>query len=479
MPAPGLPGLYGTERTGSIIMERTKEKGISGRKPDTNVQTEGNPWRIILLFSLPLMAGNIFQQMYTVVDTAVVGKVLGVEALAALGAVDWLNWLTLGVTQGFAQGFSILMAQRFGAGEKEKLRRTITNSIFLAMLCALCLTVLSEAAAGWAISLLKTPVEIRPVSMAYLRILFGGLPIVMAYNLAAAVLRALGNGRQPLIAMVIASLTNIILDFLFVMEFQWGVQGAAAATLIAQCLSAVYCIWHIRRIRELRLKKEDWKPEGALCVMLMKLGLPMAFQNTVISVGGMIVQMIVNGFGVIFIAGLTATNKLYGILEVAATSYGYAMVTYSGQNLGAGKLRRVSEGVRAGLAIAMATSVLIAAVMLGFGRWILAWFMPEDAGAGVQALEIAYRYLAIMSLCLPVLYVLHITRSCIQGLGNTLLPMASGVAEFIMRTGTALLLPVVFGGNGIMYAEVLAWLGADFILVPSYLYIMRRLKKGT
>lgn len=479
MPAPGLTGHNGTERTGSIIMERTKEKGIPGRKPDTNVQTEGNPWRIILLFSLPLMAGNIFQQMYTVVDTAVVGKVLGVEALAALGAVDWLNWLTLGVTQGFAQGFSILMAQRFGAGEKEKLRRTITNSIFLAMLCALCLTVLSEAATGWAISLLKTPEEIRPVSMAYLRILFGGLPIVMAYNLAAAVLRALGNGRQPLIAMVIASLTNIILDFLFVMEFQWGVQGAAAATLIAQCLSAAYCIWHIRRIRELRLKKEDWKPEGALCVMLMKLGLPMAFQNTVISVGGMIVQMIVNGFGVIFIAGMTATNKLYGILEVAATSYGYAMVTYSGQNLGAGKLRRVSEGVRAGLAIAMATSVLIAAVMLGFGRWILAWFMPEDAGAGVQALEIAYRYLAIMSLCLPVLYVLHITRSCIQGLGNTLLPMASGVAEFIMRTGTALLLPVVFGENGIMYAEVLAWLGADFILVPSYLYIMRRLKEGT
>ncbi len=376
MPAPGLPGLYGTERTGSIIMERTKEKGISGRKPDTNVQTEGNPWRIILLFSLPLMAGNIFQQMYTVVDTAVVGKVLGVEALAALGAVDWLNWLTLGVTQGFAQGFSILMAQRFGAGEKEKLRRTITNSIFLAMLCALCLTVLSEAAAGWAISLLKTPVEIRPVSMAYLRILFGGLPIVMAYNLAAAVLRALGNGRQPLIAMVIASLTNIILDFLFVMEFQWGVQGAAAATLIAQCLSAVYCIWHIRRIRELRLKKEDWKPEGALCVMLMKLGLPMAFQNTVISVGGMIVQMIVNGFGVIFIAGMTATNKLYGILEVAATSYGYAMVTYSGQNLGAGKLRRVSEGVRAGLAIAMATSVLIAAV------WALDTRMVYAGGRG-------------------------------------------------------------------------------------------------
>ena len=457
-----------------MINERqcTQEK-----KPDFNVQTKGSPWRILLLFSLPLMAGNIFQQMYTVVDTAVVGKVLGVEALAALGAVDWLNWLTLGVTQGFAQGISILMAQNFGAGEQESLRRVITNSIFLALLCAAGLTVLSEAAAGWAISLLKTPEEIRPISMSYLRILFGGLPVVMAYNLAAAILRALGNGRKPLIAMVIASLTNIGLDLLFVMGFHWGVQGAAAATLIAQCLSAAYCIWHIRRISVLQLKREDWKAEGKLCGTLLKLGLPMAFQNTVISVGGMIVQMIVNGFGVAFIAGMTATNKLYGILEVAATSYGYAMVTYSGQNLGAGKLRRISEGVRAGLVIAMLTSVAIAAVMLGFGRWILAWFMQEDGGTSARALDIAYHYLVVMSICLPILYILHITRSCIQGLGNTVLPMASGVAEFVMRTGAALLLPAAFGQDGIMYAEVLAWLGADLILIPSYLYVIKRLKR--
>ena len=457
-----------------MINERqcTQEK-----KPDFNVQTKGSPWRILLLFSLPLMAGNIFQQMYTVVDTAVVGKVLGVEALAALGAVDWLNWLTLGVTQGFAQGFSILMAQKFGAGEQERLRRVITNSIFLALLCAAGLTVLSEAAAGWAISLLKTPEEIRPISMSYLRILFGGLPVVMAYNLAAAILRALGNGRKPLIAMVIASLTNIGLDLLFVMGFHWGVQGDAAATLIAQSQSAAYCIWHIRRISVLQLKREDWKAEGKLCGTLLKLGLPMAFQNTVISVGGMIVQMIVNGFGVAFIAGMTATNKLYGILEVAATSYGYAMVTYSGQNLGAGKLRRISEGVRAGLVIAMLTSVAIAAVMLGFGRWILAWFMQEDGGTSARALDIAYHYLVVMSICLPILYILHITRSCIQGLGNTVLPMASGVAEFVMRTGAALLLPAAFGQDGIMYAEVLAWLGADLILIPSYLYVIKRLKR--
>lgn len=447
----------------------------SGKKVNTNTLTEGSPWKLLLLFSFPLMAGNIFQQMYTVVDTAVVGKVLGVEALAALGAVDWLNWLTLGIIQGFAQGFSILMAQKFGAGDYGKLRQVITNSIVLAAVCAVVITALSEGAAGAVVSLLKTPEEIRPLSMAYLRIMFGGLPIVMVYNVSAAILRALGNGRQPLIAMVIASLTNIALDFLFVMGCGWGVQGAAAATLIAQCLSAAYCIWHIRRIQVIQIRREDWKLEGALCARLMKFGLPMAFQNTVISVGGMIVQTIVNGFGVVFIAGVTATNKLYGILEVAATSYGYAMTTYSGQNLGAGKIRRISEGIRAGLAIAMITSVLIAAVMLGFGRGILTWFMPADASQSAQALDIAYLYLAVMSVSLPILYVLHITRSCIQGLGNTMLPMVSGIAEFVMRTGAALILPVLFGENGILYAEVLAWLGADLILVPSYFYVRRRL----
>ncbi|MCI9335997.1 MAG: MATE family efflux transporter [Lachnospiraceae bacterium] len=447
------------------------------KKTDANTLTEGSPLKLLLLFSLPLMAGNIFQQMYTMVDTAVVGKVLGVEALAALGAVDWLNWLTLGTIQGFAQGFSILMAQKFGAGEYKKLRQVVANSIVLAAVCAVFLTLVSEGVAGAVVSLLKTPEEIRPISMAYLRILFAGLPVVMTYNLAAAILRALGNGRQPLIAMVIASLVNIALDFLFVMEFDWGVQGAAIATLIAQCLSAAYCIRHICRIQVLQIKREDWRLEGALCGRLMTFGLPMAFQNTVISVGGMIVQTIVNGFGVTFIAGVTATNKLYGILEVAATSYGYAMTTYSGQNLGAGKMRRISEGMRVGIGIAIATSAVITAVMLGGGRWILAMFLPAGTGQSMEALDVAYRYLTIMSVFLPVLYILHVVRSCIQGLGNTVLPMASGIAEFVMRTGAALLLPLMFGENGILFAEILAWIGADVILIPSYLYMVRRLPK--
>ena len=441
------------------------------------VQTEGSPWRLLLLFSLPLMAGNIFQQLYTVVDTAVVGQALGVEALAALGTVDWLNWLTLGTIQGFTQGFSILLAQRFGAGDYGKLRQALVNAIFLSVLCAVVVTAGSEIIAEPVVILLRTPAEIRHISMAYLRLLFAGLPVVTAYNFAAAALRALGDGKTPLMAMVAASLTNIALDFLFVLGFHWGVRGAAIATIIAQCLAAACCIWRLCRIEVLRLSREDWRLEGALCARLMTLGLPMALQNFIIAVGGMIIQTIVNGFGVAFIAGFTATNKLYGVLEVAATSYGYAMTTYAGQNLGAGKLDRISQGMRAGLVIALVTSATIAAVMLVCGRWFLSCFISADAAQSEAALAAAMKYLRLMSLCLPVLYVLHVTRSCVQGLGNTLLPMVSGVSEFIMRTGGALLLPGIMGETGVMCAEVLAWFGADLILVPSYFIVMGKLRR--
>lgn len=204
----------------------------------------------------------------------------------------------------------------------------------------------------------------------------------------------------------------------------------------------------------------------------------MAFQNAIISVGGMIVQSVVNGFGMIFIAGFTATNKLYGILEIAATSYGYAMIPYVGQNLGARKMERIRAGQRAAIALAMVTAGVIAAVMIGCGKWIVGCFISGTPQEVEAATQVAYRYLVIMSVCLPVLYVLHVTRSCVQGMGNTMLPMLSGVSEFVMRTGTALLLPAVMGQAGIFYAEVLAWLGADLILVPSYFVVSRQCMKN-
>lgn len=437
--------------------------------------TEGKPARLLLTFSLSLVAGNVFQQLYTVVDTMVVGKYLGVNALAAVGASDWLNWLMLGVIQGLTQGFGIKMAQEFGAGREDELRKSVGSSVVLSLLSMAVLMTLGQLIARPVLMLLQTPAEIMEYTLLYLRIMFAGVPIVMLYNLLACILRSLGDSRTPLNAMIVASLTNIVLDYLFVMGLEWGIAGAAIATLIAQAVSSAFCFWHIRKIAFLKIAKEDLRLQKDRTIRLFLLGLPMAFQNGIIAIGGMIVQFVVNSYGVIFIAGFTATNKLYGLLEIAATSYGYAMVTYVGQNLGAGKLERIRSGMRSALGIAMATSVVIALIMLVLGKYILGLFISGTPEVVEQTMQIAYFYLAVMSFSLPILYVLHVTRSAIQGMGNTVLPMLSGVAEFMMRTLSVIFLPMLMGETGIFFAETTAWLGADAVLITSYFAVMKKL----
>lgn len=435
--------------------------------------TEGAPGQLIFTFALPLMVGNVFQQLYTVVDTMVVGKYLGVGALAALGAADWMNWMMLGIVQGFTQGCAIRMAREFGAGDYARLRNVIGNAGVLSALFSLLLAGAGQLAARPVLVLLQTPGDILGDALLYLRIMYLGVPVMMAYNLLACVLRSLGDGRTPLQAMAVASVTNIVLDLLFVMVFQWGIAGAAA-TLIAQMVSGLFCLYHIGRLEILRLGRDNLRLRRDESPQLLGLGFPMAFQNCIIAIGGMIVQFVVNGSGVVFIAGFTATNKLYGVLEIAATSYGYAMITYVGQNLGAGRHRRIRQGARAALAIAAVTSLVIAVVMLVFGRVILGCFISGTPQEVEQAMETAYFYLSIMSAGLPVLYVLHVVRSAIQGMGNTALPMVSGVVEFIMRTATALYLPLAVGEVGIFFAEPAAWLGADVVLAASYFAVARR-----
>ena len=438
--------------------------------------TTGKHGKMILAFSLSLVAGNVFQQLYTVVDTMVVGKFLGVSALAALGASDWLNWLMLGVIQGLTQGFGIRMAQEFGANRMDDLKRSVGSAAVLSMLSAVVLVAAGQMFAGPVLTLLQTPQEIIGYSLLYLRIMFAGVQIVMLYNLLACILRSLGDSRTPLNAMIVASVTNIVLDYLFVLGFGWGIAGAAAATLIAQAVSSAFCFYHIKKIAFLKLARTDFHLQRELSGRLFMLGLPMAFQNGIIAIGGMIVQFVVNGYGVIFIAGFTATNKLYGLLEIAGTSYGYAMVTYVGQNLGAGRHDRIKSGMRAAMGIAMATSAFIAVCMLVFGKYLLGLFISGTPEVVEQTMRIAYFYLAVMSVCLPVLYVLHVTRSALQGMGNTVLPMLSGVAEFVMRTLSVIFLPMLLGEVGIFFAEIAAWLGADVVLVISYFSQMRKLQ---
>jgi len=445
----------------------------------TRNMTEGNPIRLILAVAFPLMVGNIFQQLYTVVDAQIVGSVVGVSALAAVGAADWFNWLFLGVVQGLAQGFTIPMAQAFGAKDHIRLRRCVGNAAVLSVVTALACTILALFTISPVLSMLGTPDEIRPTSTVYLTILFAGLPIVMGYNLLAGILRSLGDGRSPLLAMVVASVINIALDVVFVAVFGWGVAGAAAATIIAQACSCVFCLLRLSKLPFIRPSREDLRPQAAVCVRLMKLGVPIAFQNGVIGVGGMIVQSIVNPMGVTFIAGYTATNKLYGVLEIAAISYGYAVSTYTGQNQGAKKPDRIRRGVHAAALTGVLTAGVIALFMFAFGRSIVGSFISGTAEEVAAATAIGWEFLRLMSITLPILYILHIYRSALQGMGNTTMPMVSGIAEFVMRTGSALLLPALIGYQGVFWAEVLAWLGADFILVPSYYAAYRAFRRQT
>ena len=428
--------------------------------------TAGSPGKLIITFAIPLMLGNIFQQFYTMADTMIVGQVVGVEALAAVGAGDWLVWLVLGIMTGITQGFSILVSQYYGAGEKENLKCAVAKSYIMTALLSVIVLAVSEGAVYHVLLFLQTPDNVIDLTMLYLRLIFAGVPIIAAYNIFAAILRALGNSRSPLIAMPV----------LFVAVFGWGVAGAAVATVIAQGFSALYCLLVLRKIRDIRLEKEDFYRQPSMSLRLLKLGTPLAIQNVIISVGGLTVQYVINGFGFLFVAGFTATNKLYGILEMAAVSYGYAITTYVGQNLGAKKYQRIRKGVRSGTYMAVLTSVFISGMMVLIGRNILSLFVSGEPEQIRQVLDIAYKYLFIMAVFLWILYLLHVYRSAIQGLGNTLIPLASGIAEFVMRVSVALLLPKWIGEEGIYYAEICAWSSAAVLLIISYMILMRKYK---
>lgn len=437
--------------------------------------TAGKIAPLLITFALPLMAGNIFQELYTVVDTMIVGQFLGVTALAAVGNGGWITWMLVGAVQGFTQGFANPVAQAFGAGDKERVRKNMANSLILTAIISLILLGIGEAVLVPLLHLLDTPAEIFDMSLLYLRIYYAGTPAIMAYNYAACHLRALGNSKDPLIAMVIASITNIVLDILFVGPMGMGVAGAVIATVISQIVAAIYSFICLFKIDFVYLKKEDFVIDTHLSGNLIYMGVPMALQNIILSVGGLIVQFIVNQYGIIFIAGMTATNRLYGLLETAGISYGYAISTYVGQNRGAGEITRVRKGVKTGFAIGILTSILIATVMIIFGKNILMLFISGTQQEIVATMTVAYRYLVIMSVLLPTLYCLHVLKFTLIGLGNSSFPMLSGVAELVMRVASALIIPVYFGEMNLFFAEPIAWIGADIVMAVGYVVCMKKI----
>ena len=440
--------------------------------------TSGNPAKLILFFAIPLMIGNIFQQLYTMVDTMIVGQVLGVSALAALGAADWLIWLVQGIITGMTQGFSIQLSQDYGAQRWERLKKSAGRSILLTIVMAISVFVFFQVTLKPILLLLNTPVDILDMAMEYARVIFLGLFSVSAYNLGASFLRAMGDSNSPLRAMLVASVINIVLDIVFVAYFHLGIAGAAFATILSQTISALYCFLVLRKMEVMALKKQDFDSVDAPDQRLLRLGFPMAAQNVIIAIGGLCVQYVINGYGSLYVAGFTATNKMYGLLELAALAFGFAMTTYVGQNLGAGKILRIKEGVKSGSMMALLTSGVITVLMFVFGRQILSLFISGDPTATAAVLKIAYDYLRVMASCLWVLYLLFVFRSTLQGLGDTFIPMISGFVELVCRVVLIFVMPRFFGMESIYFVEVFAWSGATILLVGSCLKRIRDLKEG-
>ena len=438
--------------------------------------TQGRPLSLLIRFSLPLMFGNVFQQLYTVVDTAIVGKGVGMAALAALGGVDWLNWMMLGIAQGFTQGFSVRISQKFGEENWDGLRRFMGQSALISAVLALICVLVGQLALPLFLLFLRVPAELSGMASLYTRILFGGLPVVFFFNYCSAMLRAVGDSKTPLVAMSVAAVVNIGLDIIAVFVLKWGVAGAAIATLLAQCLSGGICLIKICRTPLLRFGKQDLLPDRNVLGNLMGIGSPSAAKNMIIAIGGMAVMAVVNTFSTPFIAGFTSTNKLYGLLEICALSYGNAVITYVGQNYGAMRFDRIRAGMKSAAILAVATAVVISALMFLLGRPITMLFIStENPADALEAGNVAYQYLCVMASWLPVLYILYLLFSALQGLGDSVRPMISGIIELVCRVGIAIAVAYIGYESGIFLAEIFAWTGA--VVYLGY-HFRKRLKQG-
>lgn len=440
----------------------------------TKDMTRGNPRQMIISFAIPLMLGNVFQQMYTVMDSVIVGRGIGVEALAALGTSDWLSFTAIGGITGIAQGFSALIAQRFGAKDEKGMKKTVAMSVWTGAGVTLLFMALFLGNLKILLNFLRVPENIWQSAYNYLFILLVGLVATALYNISSGILRAMGDSKTPLKAMVTAAVTNIVLDLIFVMVFHWGVEGAGIATVLAQFCSGGICCIQLKKYGVWKMSKEDWKYDFCVVKKLLGLGLPVAFQNIIIGFGGIAIQYVINGFGFLYVAGFTATNKLYGLFELAAVSLGYATSSFVGQNLGAGEYQRIKDGAKISAQLSVVIALAVGAVLLIFGHEILGIFISPTEKQAEEVLKIAYNYLAVMGATLIILYLLHIYRSALQGMGDTVIPMFSGIAEMIMRISIAFFLPFVMGKEGIYFAETGAWLGAMILLIVAY---QKKIKK--
>ncbi|WP_310602490.1 MATE family efflux transporter [Anaerosporobacter sp.] len=428
--------------------------------------TSGSPTRLILTYSVPLLIGNIFQQLYSMADTIIVGKCLGVDALAAVGATGGLSFLIIGFLIGLTSGFAVIVAQRFGAKDMEGLRRSVGTSTILCVFTTIVLTALSLLTSKPLLKLMNTPDNIMADSQRYINIIFIGIVCTMFYNMMACILRAIGDSKTPLYFLIVSSILNIVLDLVFILNFNMGVAGAAWATVISQAVSGILCLFYtMKKYDILKLSKQDFTYNSNFAWRHWKLGLPMALQFSVTAIGVLILQGALNLFGSTKIAAYTAACKVEQLVTQPAGTFGVTMANYAGQNLGAGRIDRVKEGVKKCLRLTLIFAVAASAILLLFGKPLTGLFVD---GKEVEVFESAQVYLTVIAIFLPALNVLFVYRNALQGVGRSFMPFMAGVFELVARTICAFTLPAIIGFTGICLAGPIAWLAAAIPLAVTY-----------
>lgn len=437
--------------------------------------TEGEPLKLIIPFMVPLLIGNVFQQLYNIADIIIVGRTIGVDALAAVGATAPLFMMLVVLTLGLSGGFSVVTGQRFGAGDLEGVRRsaamtTMLCTIFVVIVMALAVIFIDPALAA-----MNIPDKLYADAKAYVMIIVYGLIFMMAYNMLSNILRSLGDSKTPLYFLIIATLLNIVLALVFIINFGWGVPGSALALVIAQGVSGLLCIIYIaRKFPVLHLKLGDFKWDNRLAWEHIRMGMPMAVQFSVLGMGMIIIQAVCNRFGTETIAGFTAAMRIEQLALQPMISFGLAMAVYTAQNFGARKFARISRGVKKCSLLSIGFSVFAAVLMYFFGQEMIGVFLDNPSP---KVMDEAKQYLHLSVPFYFFLSQIFIYRNSVQGMGIAMIPMISGIVELVLRTAAALYLTVDYGYTGVCYASPIAWVGSSIFLFASYHYFLRLLAR--
>ena len=442
-------------------------------KGATKDMTEGPPLKLILGFFIPMLFGLLFQQLYNMADTIIVGKFLGVKALAAVGSTGSINFMIIGFCLGVCSGFAIPVAQKFGEKNMKALRRFVANSGWLAAIFAVVMTFSVCIFCRDILVLMQTPEDIIEGAYSYIFVIFLGIPATYLYNLLSCTIRSLGDSTTPLIFLVFSSVVNVLLDLFTILVLDMGVAGAGWATITAQAVSGILCLIYMRRkFTILKMDEEEWKPDRHYMKILCNMGIPMGLQYSITAIGSVILQTSVNSLGSMAVASVTAGSKISMFFCCPFDALGSTMATYGGQNVGARKLDRIDKGLKAGTLIGCIYAVAAFAVLLFMGQWVALMFV--DPGE-TEILKNTQLFLIANSLFFIPLLGVNVVRFMIQGLGYPRLAILAGVCEMAARSFVGFCLVPLFGYLAVCIANPVAWIAADLFLIPAYRYVMKSL----